>query len=110
MIATRILCASQRAPAVLTSTTGYICDHVITRHIGLVQGSTVRTKHIGNDIFAAVKQIFGGELTAYTDLLREARAEAIERYLAFRPELSNLFRVHARFLNRCCSTGLQHGS
>jgi uncharacterized protein YbjQ (UPF0145 family) len=61
------------------STTDCICGHRIVRHVGLVQGSTVRTKHIGNDIFAGIKQFFGGELTAYTELLTEARSEAIAR-------------------------------
>ena len=39
----------------------------------------MRTKHIGKDFFAALKQITGGELDTYTDLLKEARAEAMER-------------------------------
>jgi len=51
----------------------------ITRHLGLVQGSTVRAKHFGKDIAAGFKNVFGGELRAYTELLSEARDEAIER-------------------------------
>jgi len=51
----------------------------IVRHLGLVQGSTVRSKHIGRDIGASIKNFFGGELKAYTDLLAEAREEAVER-------------------------------
>ena len=47
--------------------------------IGLVEGSTVRTKNVAHDVFASVKQVMGGELTSYTDLLREARAEATDR-------------------------------
>ena len=54
----------------------------ITRHLGLVQGSTVRSKHVGKDIFAGLKNIVGGELKAYTELLNESRAEATERMLA----------------------------
>lgn len=51
----------------------------ITRHLGLVQGSTVRAKHFGKDIAAGLKNVFGGELKAYTELLSEARDEAVER-------------------------------
>lgn len=51
----------------------------ITRHLGLVQGSTVRSKHLGRDIMAGFKNIFGGELEAYTELLHESREEAIKR-------------------------------
>ncbi len=51
----------------------------IVQHLGLVQGSTVRAKHAGRDIMAGLKNIFGGELTAYTELLQESREEAIAR-------------------------------
>ena len=51
----------------------------ITKHLGLVQGSTVRAKHAGRDIMAGLKNIFGGELKGYTELLQESREEAIQR-------------------------------
>ncbi len=51
----------------------------IIQHLGLVQGSTVRAKHAGRDIMAGIKNIFGGELEAYTELLQESREEAISR-------------------------------
>lgn len=51
----------------------------IVKHLGLVQGSTVRAKHAGKDILAGLKNIVGGELTAYTELLNESRSEATKR-------------------------------
>jgi len=51
----------------------------IVQHLGLVQGSTVRAKHIGRDIMASFKNVFGGELKGYTELLQEAREEATQR-------------------------------
>jgi uncharacterized protein YbjQ (UPF0145 family) len=51
----------------------------ITQHLGLVQGSSVRAKHIGRDIAAGLKNIVGGELKGYTELLQEARQEATDR-------------------------------
>ena len=51
----------------------------ITRHLGLVQGSTVRAKHAGRDLMAGLKNLFGGELKDYTELLQESRDEALQR-------------------------------
>lgn len=54
----------------------------IIAHYGLVQGSTVRAKHAGRDLMASFKNVFGGELRGYTELLNESREEAIERMVA----------------------------
>jgi len=51
----------------------------IVKHLGLVSGSTVRAKHVGRDIMAGLKNIFGGELKGYTELLHESREEALQR-------------------------------
>lgn len=51
----------------------------VVKHLGLVQGSTVRAKHAGKDILAGLRNIVGGELKAYTELLNESREEAVER-------------------------------
>lgn len=55
---------------------------VIQKHFGLVQGNTIRAKHIGRDIMAGLKNIFGGELKGYTELLSESRKEATDRMSA----------------------------
>lgn len=51
----------------------------VREHLGLVQGSTVRAKHVGRDIAASFKNVFGGELKGYTELLNDSREEAIGR-------------------------------
>ena len=51
----------------------------IIQHFGLVQGNTIRAKHVGKDFLAGLKNIFGGELGAYTELLAESRQEATDR-------------------------------
>ena len=51
----------------------------IAEHYGLVSGSTVRAKHVGKDIMASFKNIVGGELHSYTELLAESRAASLER-------------------------------
>jgi uncharacterized protein YbjQ (UPF0145 family) len=53
----------------------------IRQHLGLVQGSSVRAKHVGRDIMASLKNLFGGELKGYTELLSESREEAMERMI-----------------------------
>lgn len=47
--------------------------------LGVVKGSTIRAKHLGKDIMAALKTIVGGELTGYEQMLDEARAIATKR-------------------------------
>ncbi|MFQ3229960.1 YbjQ family protein [Reinekea sp.] len=51
----------------------------VIKHLGLVQGSTVRAKHVGRDIMAGLKNVFGGELKGYTELLEDSRKEALAR-------------------------------
>ncbi|MDJ0788767.1 MAG: YbjQ family protein [Myxococcota bacterium] len=63
----------------LLSNTEEIPGHTIREFYGVVTGSTVRAKHIGRDLMAGLKNIVGGELKGYTELLGEARQEAIRR-------------------------------
>lgn len=60
----------------------HLPGYQITERLDVVYGSTVRSKNIGKDIFASLKNIVGGELTAYTELLEESRQQAIERMMA----------------------------
>jgi uncharacterized protein YbjQ (UPF0145 family) len=64
---------------ILLSNLEIVPGRKISKHLGLVQGSTVRAKHIGRDFMAGLKNVVGGELTGYTELLQESREEAVER-------------------------------
>lgn len=55
--------------------------HTISQQLDVVYGSTVRSKHVGRDLMASLKNIIGGELTAYTELLEESRQEAMNRMI-----------------------------
>lgn len=66
----------------LTSTLDSVPGRRVTEYLGLVQGSTVRAKHLGRDIMAGLKELVGGELRGYTELLNEAREEAMARMCA----------------------------
>ena len=63
----------------LLSNTEFIPGYSVIRHLGLVSGSTVRAKHLGRDMMAGLKNLVGGELTGYTELLNESRQEALDR-------------------------------
>ena len=63
----------------LISNTEDIPGKTAVEFFGVVAGNTVRAKHIGRDIMAGLKNIVGGELKGYTELLQEARQEAIRR-------------------------------
>ncbi len=47
--------------------------------LGIVKGSTIQSKHMGKDILSGLKTMVGGELTAYNDMMNEARALATKR-------------------------------
>lgn len=66
----------------LITTTDTIHGQEITETLGMVRGATVRAKHLGTDIVAALKQLVGGELTGYSSLLAGAREQAIDRMIA----------------------------
>ena len=66
----------------LLSNVEHVPGYRVVNHLGLVAGNTIRAKHLGRDIMAALKNIVGGEIKSYTSLLNEARNEAIERMVA----------------------------
>jgi len=65
----------------IITTTNDVPGRKVTELKGFVQGSTVKTKHIGRDIGASFKTLVGGEIRGYSDLMREAREEAISRMM-----------------------------
>lgn len=62
-------------------TTDNLPGYEITEILGLAKGSCIKAKHVGRDIGAALKSLIGGELTAYSELLEEAREEALGRMI-----------------------------
>lgn len=72
---------------------------------GIVQGNTVRAKHVGRDIAASFKNLVGGELVGYTELLTEARREALERMLAQAEQLAANAVVNVRFSTSSVTQG-----
>ncbi|MAY74316.1 MAG: hypothetical protein CMJ31_06240 [Phycisphaerae bacterium] len=77
----------------------------IGRVLGLVQGNTVRAKHLGRDIAAGFKNLVGGELRGYSDLLTESRRQAVERMIAQANELGADAIVNVRFSTSALTQG-----
>ena len=82
-----------------------IPGHTIREVKGLVQGNTIRAKHVGRDIAAGLKNIVGGELTGYTQLLTEARRQAMERMIAQAQQLEANAIVNVRFTTSAVTQG-----
>jgi uncharacterized protein YbjQ (UPF0145 family) len=77
----------------------------IERLLGLVQGNTVRAKHAGRDIMAGLKNLVGGELTGYTELLTESRQQAMERMVSAAHQLGANAVVNVRFTTSAVTAG-----
>jgi uncharacterized protein YbjQ (UPF0145 family) len=76
-----------------------------TEYLGLVTGSTVRAKHIGRDIMAGFKNIIGGELKGYSELLQESRAEALDRMKAQAEKIGANAILNVRFSTSSVAQG-----
>ena len=65
----------------LIVTTFNVPGRNIDQTLGLVKGNTIRARHVGKDIIAALRAVVGGELHEYTKLLAESREQAIDRMI-----------------------------
>ncbi len=77
----------------------------IVKHLGLVSGNTVRSKHAGRDLMAGLKNIFGGELKGYTELLTESREEAVQRMIDQAKAVGANAIVNVRFSTSSVAAG-----
>lgn len=89
----------------LMSNTQEIPGKTIVEFFGIASGSTVRAKHIGRDIMASLKNVIGGELTGYTELLTEARGEAIRRMSYQAEDMGANAIVNVRFATSSVAQG-----
>lgn len=95
---------SRNAPIILTTLEG-VPGKQIVEHYGLVQGSTIRAKNIGKDFLAGLKNIVGGELKGYTQLLQEARQEALDRMVNQAQQMQANAVVNVRFATSSVAQG-----
>lgn len=62
-------------------TTSEVVGEEIDETLGLVRGNTIRARHLGRDFLAGLRNIVGGEIKDYTDMLSDARDEAVSRMI-----------------------------
>jgi len=89
----------------LVSNTESIPGKTIVEFYGVVTGSTVRAKNVGKDIMAAFKNMVGGELKNYTELLQEARQEAISRMIKQAKNMGANGVINVRFSTSSIAQG-----
>lgn len=77
----------------------------ISQLVGLVQGNTIRAKHLGRDIGAGLKNLVGGELRAYTELMVDARRESMQRMIDQATALGANAIVNVRFTTSQVANG-----
>lgn len=73
--------------------------------LGLVKGSTIQSKHLGKDIISGLKTLVGGELTAYNDMLEEARTIATNRMIQQAESLGADAIINVRFTTSSIISG-----
>ncbi len=89
----------------IVTNTETIAGYTVVEIKGLVQGNTVRAKHAGRDIAAGLKNLVGGELKGYTELLTESRRQAVERMLGQAEQLGANAVVNVRFTTSAVTAG-----
>ncbi len=78
-------------------TTDFVPGKTIKKSFGLVRGNTIRARHIGRDIKAALKNIVGGEITDYTKMMAESREQALDRMIEEAESLGANAIINIRF-------------
>jgi uncharacterized protein YbjQ (UPF0145 family) len=95
----------QKVPSMFMTNIETIPGKTITACHGVVSGSSVRSKHVGRDIMAGLKNMVGGELKGYTELLEESRAQATERMQAQATQMGANAVVNVRFSTSSVAAG-----
>jgi len=78
--------------------TDFVPGHEVKEIIGLVRGNTIQAKHIGKDIVAGFRNVVGGEIKEYTNMLSEAREIALKRMEEKAEKLGADAIINVRFM------------
>ena len=93
-------------PLIPITSADHIPGQTITDHLDVVYGNTVRSKHVGRDIMAGFKTIVGGEIRGYTEMLREARDEALDRMRQDALDVGGDAVINVRFTTSMVGQGM----
>ena len=86
-------------------TTDTVPNRTISESLGVARGNTVKARNVGRDITQSIRNLAGGELKAYSELLTEARDEALERMVEDARELNADAVVNVRIESSEISNG-----
>lgn len=89
----------------LITTTNEIAGYTITETLDIARGSTVRARNLGRDIFAGIKNLVGGEIKEYTQLMADAREQAIARMVADAEAIDADAVINVRFMTAMVMQG-----
>jgi uncharacterized protein YbjQ (UPF0145 family) len=90
---------------IITSTTAEIPNKKVTQILGIVKGSTIRARHVGRDIAAGFKNIIGGEIKSYTQMISQSREEAFNRMVNEAVDLKADAIINVRFVTSMVMQG-----
>ncbi|MCS7122126.1 MAG: YbjQ family protein [Archaeoglobaceae archaeon] len=90
----------------IIATTENVPGYKVAKVLGVCSGSIVRAKHIGKDVIAALRNIVGGEVKEYSEMLEEARKMAIERMVENAKKMGANGIVGVRFMTSSIAAGM----
>ena len=89
----------------IITTTDFVPGKKVKEILGLVRGNTIQAKHIGKDIVAGFRNIVGGEIREYTEMLTEAREIALRRMIEKAEKLGADAVINVRFMTSAVMGG-----
>ena len=89
----------------IITNTEFVANKTIAETLGVARGSTVRSRNIGRDIFASLKNIVGGEIEEYTKLQADAREQALQRMIADANKMEADAVINVRFTTSVVAQG-----
>jgi len=89
----------------IITTTEFIPNKEITEVLGLVKGNTIQAKHVGKDIIAGFRQLIGGEITEYTEMMTEAREVSLKRMIEKAEKMNADAIINVRFMTSMVMAG-----
>ena len=93
-------------PLIPITSADHIPGETITDHLDVVYGNTVRAKHVGRDFMAGLKSVVGGEIRGYTEMLRDARDEALDRMKQDAIDVGGDAVINVRFTTSMVGQGM----
>ncbi|NJE26698.1 heavy metal-binding domain-containing protein [Thermococcus sp. MV5] len=89
----------------IIATTEEVPGYRVVKVLGIARGATVKAKHIGKDILAGLRNIAGGEVKEYTEMLAEAREVALQRMIQHAKEMGANGIIGVRFMTSAVASG-----